>query len=537
MMLPEQEDGNIEYKLKLMNDDKFRIERLASQMRFRCNEGCGECIYNLGVEDDGTMSGIKEDEFKKTMKCITSAAEMNSYLVTHLTKTLINDDKYAYELLIREINDQSYIDVKVAIAGSVDCGKSTLLSVLTNGKADDGRGSARLAVFNFPHEIVSGRTSSIGHQILGYDMYGNIMNYKSHRIQTWPNIVKQSSKIISLFDLAGHEKYLKTTIYGLASGRPDICFIMVGANRGVLKMTVEHIFLCKNLNIPFCIIITKIDMTKEKENVLEDTLNSIYTLIRKPGIRRIPIKVKTHDDIVRSALNIHSESIVPIFSASNVTLDGIKDIHTFLNLCPKKSSIKNEEQPFECHIDTSWNVQGVGTVIGGHIISGKVKCGDKMWFGPNDNKYVQITIRTLHCKKVSVQEASNNSYVCMAVRGISKENVNKGNVVVEKKNQQILCERMIADVEVLVTHSTTIKPGYQPLMHASNVRTCVEIEDIRHKVNARSSKNSDDNILRTGDTAEVTLKIVFRKQFVKAGTTILLCEGRTKVVGYIKSIY
>jgi len=96
---------------------------------------------------------------------------------------------------------------------------------------------------------------------------------------------------------------------------------------------------------------------------------------------------------------------------------------------------------------------------------------------------------------------------------------------------------MIADVEVLVTHSTTIKPGYQPLMHASNVRTCVEIEDIRHKVNARSSKNSDDNILRTGDTAEVTLKIVFRKQFVKAGTTILLCEGRTKVVGYIKSIY
>ena len=535
-MLPEQEDGNVEYKWKLLNDNKFRLERLASQMRFRCNEGCGECIYNLGVEDDGTMSGITEDEFQQTIKCITSAAEMNEYLVTNLTKTHIEVDKYVYELLIREINEDSYIDVKVAIAGSVDCGKSTLLSVLTNGKADDGRGSARLSVFNYPHEIVSGRTSSIGHQILGYDMHGNIMNYKSHRVQTWPNIVKQSSKIISFFDLAGHEKYLKTTIYGLASGRPDVCFIMVGANRGILKMTVEHIFLCKNLNIPFCIVITKIDMTKEKENVLEDTINSIYALLRKPGIRRIPIKIKTNDDIVRSALNIHSESIVPIFSASNVTLEGIKDIHTFLNLCPKKNMKKNEDQPFECHIDTSWNVQGVGTVIGGHIISGKVKCGDKMWFGPNDNKYVQITIRTLHCKKVSVQESSNNSYVCMAVRGISKENVHKGNVVVEKKSQQILCERIIADVEVLVTHSTTIKPGYQPLMHASNVRTCVEIEDIRNKVNARSSKHSDDNILRTGDTAEVLLKVVFHKQFVKTGTTILLCEGRTKVVGYVKSV-
>ena len=36
-MDPEKEDGNIEYKLILVNKDSDRIETLASQMRYRCD--------------------------------------------------------------------------------------------------------------------------------------------------------------------------------------------------------------------------------------------------------------------------------------------------------------------------------------------------------------------------------------------------------------------------------------------------------------------------------------------------------------------
>ena len=32
----------------------------------------------------------------------------------------------------------------------------------------------------------------------------------------WPEIVEGSSKIISMIDLCGHEKYLKTTLFGLS---------------------------------------------------------------------------------------------------------------------------------------------------------------------------------------------------------------------------------------------------------------------------------------------------------------------------------
>lgn len=43
-------------------------------------------------------------------------------------------------------------DIRIAVIGNVDSGKSTLVGVLTKGIMDDGRGSARTKVFNFTHE-------------------------------------------------------------------------------------------------------------------------------------------------------------------------------------------------------------------------------------------------------------------------------------------------------------------------------------------------------------------------------------------------
>ncbi len=53
----------------------------------------------------------------------------------------------------------------------------------------------------------------------------------------WLNICRASSKVITFIDLAGHEKYLKTTIFGMTGHAPDFCMLMVGANAGVIGMT------------------------------------------------------------------------------------------------------------------------------------------------------------------------------------------------------------------------------------------------------------------------------------------------------------
>ena len=55
----------------------------------------------------------------------------------------ISDDYY----LVRNKKDEqdldSVPDIRVAVVGNVDAGKSTTLGVLTRGNLDDGRGSAR----------------------------------------------------------------------------------------------------------------------------------------------------------------------------------------------------------------------------------------------------------------------------------------------------------------------------------------------------------------------------------------------------------
>ena len=574
---PEQEEGNVEYKWKLTDESAERVRRLASQMRYRCNEGGSECIYRLGVEDDGTMTGLTAEEYASTMRCIQAAAKMNSYSIQLVSETSVSKGRCVYEISIREENHDSYIDVKVAIAGSVDCGKSTLLSVLTKGQPDNGRGAARLAVFNFAHEVESGRTSSVGHQILGYDAAGGVMNYAEKRVYAWPEVVRRSSKIISFYDLAGHEKYLKTTIFGLACAQPDACLIMVGGNRGVLRMTLEHVFLCKTLGIPFGIVVTKTDMLKDKQNVLEATLSQITTLLKRPGIRRHQVKVKTDADIVRCAQAFHTESLVPIFQVSNVTMEGIPQLHKFLNLLPKRT-LKYDERDVECHLDAAWTVPGVGTVVGGHLMSGAIAVGDKLWFGPHQNTYVPVTVRTLHCKRVPVQRVAWQSYVCLAVKGVHKKDVRKGHVLVSNKADKLLCARIVADVQVLKTHSTTIRVGYQPILHSSNSRCSVTIEGILNKVSARPDATTGDDkarigagdddestrqgggggdgtprqggmttmldeigeklCLQTGDTAEVMLRLNYgKRQFIKVGNHVLLCEGRTKVVGVVKETF
>ena len=62
------------------------------------------------------------------------------------------------------------------MVGNVDAGKSTLLGVLTHGELDNGRGMARQRLFRHKHEMESGRTSSVGNDILGFDSRGDVVN-------------------------------------------------------------------------------------------------------------------------------------------------------------------------------------------------------------------------------------------------------------------------------------------------------------------------------------------------------------------------
>jgi GTPase len=76
----------------------------------------------------------------------------------------------------------------------------------------------------------------------------------------WEVIAAQAAKIVSFIDLAGHERYLKTTLYGLTSGAPSCVTLVVGANAGLIGMSKEHLAIALALNVPVVVCITKVGL-------------------------------------------------------------------------------------------------------------------------------------------------------------------------------------------------------------------------------------------------------------------------------------
>jgi GTPase len=218
------------------------------------------------------------------------------------------------------------------VIGNVDSGKSTLVGVLAKMILDDGRGAARSKVFNYSHELATGRTSSISHEILGFKDGTQVEPpHTKNKNDIWGHIVENSNKVITMLDLCGHEKYLKTTVFGLTSHFPDYAMIIVGANMGVQRMTKEHLGIALALKIPLFIVLTKIDIAPD--TVMKDTLETIKKLIlMSGGHQRKPVVVTKDDDLQVTANFIKDDAIAPIFPISNVTGEGVDEVRRFISM-------------------------------------------------------------------------------------------------------------------------------------------------------------------------------------------------------------
>ena len=219
-------------------------------------------------------------------------------------------------------------DCRLAMIGNVDSGKSTLIGVLVSQNLDDGRGAARRMVLKHRHEQENGRTSAVTIEILGYDEQNEqvIPASRGHHAR-WQEIVEKSSHSVTLIDLCGHERYLKTTLFGLTGMMPDYCCLVVGANMGVQVMTKEHISLATALDIPMFVCLTKLDIAPE--NVLKTTRRTLAKLLRENG--KMPYPVKDMDAVEAAADSIVSNRITPVFSISSVTGQSIDLLKAFVS--------------------------------------------------------------------------------------------------------------------------------------------------------------------------------------------------------------
>ena len=208
MLPPEIESGNKEYKWKIDTECVERLNELASQMKWRLNEGDGVAYYYLGVEDDGTTSGISLKLFKKSMENIKKICKLIDVKVSNV-KINFNEDNTRWTTITIRTIDEHKFNYRIVFIGPSQNGKTTLISNLTNKLNDNGEGKSRKLVFNHKHEIYSGITSSIS-------------------IKTYDTCDLHENKILlNLIDTPGSSKYLKTAISALLKYKPNLILLCI----------------------------------------------------------------------------------------------------------------------------------------------------------------------------------------------------------------------------------------------------------------------------------------------------------------------
>jgi GTPase len=90
-------------------------------------------------------------------------------------------------------------------------------------------------------------------------------------------VTKRSRKVVTVLDLCGHLKFLKTTIFGMVAMAPDYSLLVVGANAGLPKNTREHFGIALYLKVPQIIVVTKTDLAPP--DIYKDTREKIKRLV------------------------------------------------------------------------------------------------------------------------------------------------------------------------------------------------------------------------------------------------------------------
>ncbi|KAH0602791.1 uncharacterized protein H6S33_008441 [Morchella sextelata] len=508
--------------------------KLKELIASRIAEGRGETLFDVGLDNTTEEPmGFTKEEYELAMKSVKAAVlELKASITVLITHNLgldgeePSDDKGASSMLLIRKQPESLedlLEIRVAVVGNVDAGKSTMLGVLTKNTLDDGRGRTRVNLFRHKHEIESGRTSSVGMEILGYDSESNIIGSNDPgRKLKWEEIGNRSAKVISFTDLAGHERYLRTTVFGLLGTSPDYVMLMVAANNGLIGMSREHLGIALALNVPVLVVVTKIDICPPQ--ILEQTMTQITKILKSPGARKIPIFIKSKTDVVNTAKQFVSERICPVFQVSNVTGQGLDYIRTFLNILPFHGKFDSKSS-FEFHVNDCFSVPFVGTVVSGVVKSGVIHAGDPIQLGPDSlGNFIQTTVRSIERKRIAVPVCSAGQSASFALKKVRRREVRKGMVVLPRSEVPPKAHmRFVAEVLIL-SHATTIKPKYQAMLHVGPVSQTCRIIDI------------DRDLMRTGDRAIVAFEFCQRPEFLCVGDKLLFREGRTKGLGIVKSL-
>ena len=250
-------------------------------------------------------------------------------------------------------------------AGHIDHGKSALIRALTGVDTD-----------RLPEEQKRGISIELG----------------------YANLELDSGTPLSIVDVPGHERYVRTMVAG-ATGI-DLYLMAIAADDGVMPQTREHAAVLRALDVGRGVIaITKADLTDPELAVLE-----AGELL--PDVEIVPVSARTGAglDELRGALDR---------AAARLTSRADSDP-------------THGHRPARLHVDRVFTIRGAGTVVTGTLWAGAIARGDSVTLLPGGR---QARAREVQVHNAIVARAQAGQRVAVNLSGVSTDQVQRGDVL------------------------------------------------------------------------------------------------------------
>jgi elongation factor 1-alpha len=330
----------------------------------------------------------------------------------------------------------------------------------------------------------------------------------------------------TIIDCPGHRDFVKNMITG--ASQADAAILVVSAKEGVQEQTREHLYLAKVLGINQLVVaINKMDAVNYDKAAYEKTKADVTKLLQTLGYKvdKIPMvacSAYQGDNVVKKSTNMSWYTGPTIVEALDQTI-----------VPPEKPIHK----PLRIPVQDVFSITGVGTVPVGRVETGVLKPGDKIIFEPSG---VQGEVKSIemHHKPLSKAEPGDN--IGFNVRGISKTDVKRGDVVGHPDNPPTVAKEFTAQIIVL-QHPTVITKGYTPVFHCHTAHFAGKIIELVKKLDPKTGAVVQENpdMLKPGDAAIIKVQplqpVVVEKQseFPELAKFAIRDMGKTIAAGIV----
>lgn len=301
----------------------------------------------------------------------------------------------------------------------------------------------------------------------------------------------------TIIDAPGHRDFIKNMITG--ASQADAAVLVV-SSEGVMAQTKEHAFLCKTLGVGQLIIAcNKMDVVNFDEAKYNAVKEDVSKLLKSVGykvdeIPFVPISALQGDNVAKKSDKTGWYKGPTLLEA----LDQLKEPEKPIDL------------PLRLPLQDVYNITGIGVVPVGRVETGVMKVGQKVTVMPaRDGRGVTGEVKSIEMHHEQVKEAEPGDNVGFNVRGITKQDIARGDVLGSAENPPTVASEFTAQM-VILNHPTVVTVGYTPVFHIHTAQVACQFVEISKKINPATGEVLQENpdFVKNGDACIVKLRPV-----------------------------